>query len=156
MKKENTRLVYRRVVRQLNKTVLKRPMSIEPRGGSIGPNSYTLLVKVIECLVGDFETVRYHTVVHDILGQLYEEHNIGPGFLYIFSALCGKLSSLKITDTVKRIPLLGHVSGLLFSLFTFQGELEQESYDTIVSALKCYYRELARNSGESGISVLNI
>ena len=65
---------------------------------TIGPGSCTVNTSL--------EFLRKHAILHDAFGRFYSDHGKGPGYTYC----------LKMPHCVKKSPLMGQISGILYCL----------------------------------------
>ena len=48
-----------------------------------------------------------HSILHDAYDRIFQSHNIGRGYNYMFN----------VPDQLKKCPLIGHMTGLLYSIY---------------------------------------
>ena len=73
--------------------------------GLIGPG-YNCIVSVCEKLCGN-RIYHLHSILHNVYGRLYNQYKVGRGYNYTFKA----------PGFIKKSPLCGHITGLLFSIY---------------------------------------
>ena len=77
--------------------------------GLIGPGN-GCLTKILERLFGWSDILRSHGILHDAYGRFYTHHSSDRGYIYI-------LPENKTPECMKRSPLCGHISGLIYCAF---------------------------------------
>ena len=75
--------------------------------GLIGSNNGCLTC-LLEWALGSIKCCHTHSVLHDAYGRFYLCHKKDRGYCYYWS---------RSTNYMKKSPLLGHLTGLWFSLF---------------------------------------
>ena len=67
------------------------------------------LTHKLECLLGKHKCCPLHSTMHDVFGRFYNEHMLRPGY-------GNALNEIRAPKRLKTCPLLGHVSGLIWSI----------------------------------------
>lgn len=74
--------------------------------GLIGPGS-SISTRILDYFLSRYEIFRTHAIIHDSYGQFYKNHHKNRGYCYSMS---------KSFKFMKKSPLCGHISGLLWLL----------------------------------------
>ena len=77
--------------------------------GLIGPGSGPV-TWLLETAFGWIDILNSHSILHDAFGRFYKNHSLGRGYTY---AIPEKYT----TRVVKRSPLCGQISGLIYCIF---------------------------------------
>ena len=77
--------------------------------GLIGPGN-GCLTWFLERIFGQSDILHSHSILHDAFGRFYTHHSLDRGYTYIIP----KNRTLKC---LKRSPLCGHISGLIYCVF---------------------------------------
>ena len=73
--------------------------------GLIGPG-HNCLVSCLKFICGN-RVCHTHSILHDTYGRIFLSHNIGRGYNYMFN----------VPNAIKKCPLIGHFTGLLYSIY---------------------------------------
>ena len=76
--------------------------------GLIGPGSGRL-TRLLEFIFGWSDVFSNHTILHDAFGRFYTRFHDGNGYTYCINR--------HVPDFVKKSPLFGHLTGLIYCAF---------------------------------------
>ena len=76
--------------------------------GLIG-NGNGCLTHILEKTLGHFDVLHSHSILHDAFGRFYTHHSLDRGYTYV-------IPENKTPRWVKKSPLCGQVSGLIYCL----------------------------------------
>ena len=77
--------------------------------GLIGPGN-GCTTHFLERISGCFDILHSHSILHDAYGRFYTRYSLDRGYTYV-------IPENKTPDWLKRSPLFGQVSGLIYCIF---------------------------------------
>ena len=77
--------------------------------GLIGPGN-GCLTHFLERILGQSDVIHLHSILHDAFGRFYTHHQLDRGYMYV-------IPKNRTPKCMKRSPLCGQISGLIYCAF---------------------------------------